>query len=219
MKESRESAEAKKEGRKREMPKDFGAERPEDKDLRLIVRILNKDLNGRLPIARALLGMRGISQRLAHMIASSFEKKTGIGSGERIGKIPEAMDRELEGIIQNPQGHGIPEWALNRQKDPETGHTRHLAESDLQFFLRNDLQRMGKMKSYKGLRHAWGLTVRGQRTKSTHRGKGAVVGVIKKEAKAGAAPQKAATAVQAQGGKAGPGQKGKPAEAKKKWGK
>ena len=46
---------------------------------------------------------------------------------------------------------------------------------------------MSETKSYKGLRHTWGLTVRGQRTKSTHRGKGGVVGVLKKDAIAPAA--------------------------------
>ena len=63
--------------------------------------------------------------------------------------------------------------------------------ADLDFTIRKDVQRMNETKSYKGLRLSWGLTVRGQRTKSTHRGKGPVVGVQKKDAKGGgAAPAK-----------------------------
>ena len=54
---------------------------------------------------------------------------------------------------------------------------------DLEFTTRKDIQRLSEIKSYRGLRHGWGLTVRGQRTRSTHRGKGPVVGVMKKEVK------------------------------------
>ena len=63
--------------------------------------------------------------------------------------------------------------------------------NDLAFCLRNDLSRLAEIKSYKGLRHMWGLTVRGQKTKSRHRRKGGVVGVAKKVAVKGkAAPAK-----------------------------
>ncbi|MFA4907606.1 MAG: 30S ribosomal protein S13 [archaeon] len=191
-------------------------ERPEDRGLRLIVRVINRDLNGRHSLPRALLGVRGMGQRMALMVSKEFEKKTGISASEKLGKIPEANDKDLEEIIMNPQANGIPFWALNRQRDIETGETHHLLESDLQFSLRNDLQRMGKTKSYRGLRHAWGLTVRGQRTKSTHRGKGTVVGVMKKDARGGA-PMKVAPAQgkPAAGGKGGAGKPGKP-EGKKR---
>ncbi|MBI2597713.1 MAG: 30S ribosomal protein S13 [Candidatus Diapherotrites archaeon] len=53
----------------------------------------------------------------------------------------------------------------------------------MEFSKRQDFQRLSEIKTYRGLRHGWGLPVRGQRTKSTHRGKGPVVGVLKKEAK------------------------------------
>ena len=41
---------------------------------------------------------------------------------------------------------------------------------------------MKKIKSYKGMRHAYGLPVRGQRTRGNFR-KGVTVGVMKKAAK------------------------------------
>jgi len=47
--------------------------------------------------------------------------------------------------------------------------------------LREDLNRMKKMKSYKGVRHQLGLPVRGQRTKSSFR-KGTSLGVQRKKA-------------------------------------
>ncbi|MBU0635437.1 30S ribosomal protein S13 [Candidatus Micrarchaeota archaeon] len=153
------------------------------KETRYIVRIMNKDLNGRFSIFRALLGIKGIGQRTAHIIALIFEKETGIPTQTIIGEIPEAQDKILEDIIVHPEKYGIPDWNLNRQKDFESGENHHLVMADLDFALRKDLQRLNEIKSYRGLRHSWGLTVRGQKTKSTHRGKGGVVGVLKKDAK------------------------------------
>jgi small subunit ribosomal protein S18e len=46
--------------------------------------------------------------------------------------------------------------------------------------LRENLERMKKVRKHRGLRHHWGLKVRGQRTKTTGR-RGATMGVIKKK--------------------------------------
>lgn len=152
-------------------------------DIRYIVRIAGKDLNGNLPIYRALTGIKGISHRTAMNIALTFEKKEGIAYDSKLGKIDEEKSKVLEDIALNPTKYNIPTWGLNRQKDLESGKDLHLLMGDLDFSLRKDWQRLGEIKSYRGLRHGWGLTVRGQRTRSTHRGKGGVVGVIKKEVK------------------------------------
>ncbi|MBN1941376.1 MAG: 30S ribosomal protein S13 [Candidatus Diapherotrites archaeon] len=161
-----------------------------EKEIRYIVRIANKDLDGKLPIFIALKGIKGISHRMAKNIAIAFEKENQVPFNSNIGLIPENLDKKLEEIVLHPEKHGIPKWCLNRRKDLETGEDMHMVMSDLDFGLRKDIQRMNETKSYKGLRHSWGLTVRGQRTKSTHRGKGPVVGVTKKDAKAAAAPAK-----------------------------
>jgi small subunit ribosomal protein S13 len=160
----------------------------ENKEFRYIVRIVNKDLNGQHSIQRALHNIKGIGKRMAHIIAAAFEKKTGIPPQTRLGEIPEGKDKELEEIILHPSQHGLPNWSLNRRNDFETGTDSHLVMAELDFSLRKDLQRLNEIKSYRGLRHSWGLPVRGQKTKSTHRGKGGVVGVQKKEATKAAAP-------------------------------
>ncbi len=152
-------------------------------ELRLIVRIANKDVNGKSTIPKALMELRGISHRMGKMIAKEFEKKTGIKWNSKIGELPEDMDKKLEEIVLNPEKFNIPKWTLNQQKEYDTGKDKHLIMADLQFDLRNTLQRLSKIKSYRGLRLGWGLTVRGQKTKSTHRGKGPAVGVQKKDAK------------------------------------
>jgi len=152
-------------------------------ELRLIVRIANKDLNGKSRIPKALMEIKGISHRIAKIIAKMFERETGIKWDSKMGELPEDKDKKLEEIVLNPEKFKIPLWNLNRQKEYETGIDKHLIMADLDFNERNILQRMSKIKSYKGLRRNWGLTVRGQKTKSTHRGKGPAVGVQKKDAK------------------------------------
>lgn len=46
--------------------------------------------------------------------------------------------------------------------------------------LREDLERLKKIRAHRGLRHYWGVRVRGQHTKTTGR-RGRTVGVSKKK--------------------------------------
>jgi len=159
-------------------------------EIRYIVRIAGKDVNGNLPIFMALTGVKGIGMRLARAISYVFEKEQGIAFDTKIGLLNEEQDKKLEEIVTHLEKHGIPAWALNRRKEFETGIDHHIVMNELDFALRKDLQRLNEIKSYRGLRHSWGLTVRGQKTRSTHRGKGGVVGVLKKDVKAAAATAK-----------------------------
>lgn len=167
----------------------------EDKDIRLIVRIANKDLDGLAPIEQALTGIKGIGPNLATAMAKIFEKKYGMKATTKIGKLAEEQDIQLEEIVLGPQKFGIPKYLFNRQKDIETGNDKHIIMSDLDLQNRQDIQFMARIKCYKGVRHSQGLPVRGQRTKSTHRWKGGVIGVQKKQVAqaagvAAAAPEK-----------------------------
>ncbi len=152
-------------------------------DIRYIVRIAGKDLDGKLPIERALQSIKGLGIRAAKNVAIVFEKETGKSKSTRLGKLEEEFDKKLEDIVVNPDKHGLPVWTFNRRNDVETGEDSHIIMADLDFALRKDVQRLNEIKSYRGLRLSWGLPVRGQRTKSTHRGKGKTIGVTKKDAK------------------------------------
>lgn len=156
--------------------------KPSREDIRYIVRVANKDLDGTLDIGRALMGIDGISHRYGKVVANVFEKETGIKPSTLLGEVPEEKVSMIEDIVMNPVNHNVPAWMLNRVNDFETGNPAHLVMADLRFSLRKDLQRLGRIKSYRGLRIARGLPVRGQRTKSTFR-KGGIIGVAKKEAK------------------------------------
>lgn len=162
----------------------------EEQEVRLIVRIAGKDIDGRLTIIMALTKIKGLSHRMARAIACAFEKQYNIPFDTVLGEIPEEMDNKLEEIILKPEKFGIPEWMMNRRKDFETGASLHHVMVDLDFDLRKDLERMKKIKSYRGVRHMYGLPVRGQRTRSSFRKRGATIGVVKKDAKAAAQPAK-----------------------------
>ena len=103
----------------------------------------------------------------------------GFDLDQKIGYLPDDTINKIEDAIRDPKKVNVPDWMLNRRNDYETGKTEHLIESDLIMRLRDDLNRMKKIRSYKGRRHEVGLPVRGQRTKATFR-KGSSVGVSRR---------------------------------------
>ena len=95
----------------------------------------------------------------------------------KTGELPDTEIKKLETVFHNPEQAGIPKWLYNRRKDYETGEDKHIFSSDLDFTKQNDIKRLQRIKSYRGLRIQWRLPVRGQRTKSNFRknkGKGTV---------------------------------------------
>merc|ERR1711892_597173 len=73
-----------------------------------------------------------------------------------------------------------PDWFLNRQKDWKDGTFGQSISNGLDTKLREDLERLKKIRAHRGLRHHWLLRVRGQHTKTTGR-RGRTVGVSKKK--------------------------------------
>jgi small subunit ribosomal protein S18e len=69
---------------------------------------------------------------------------------------------------------------LNRKKDPKDGTFSHQVANNWDTKMREDLEKMKKIKLHKGLRHYFGLRVRGQHTCSTGR-RGKTIGVTKKK--------------------------------------
>merc|ERR1711920_656317 len=85
------------------------------------------------------------------------------------------MGEDVEKIItimQNPRQYKIPDWFLNRQRDHKDGKTNQVMANILDNKIREDLERLKKIRAHRGLRHYWGLRTRGQHTKTTgHKGK------------------------------------------------
>ncbi|MBU4308527.1 MAG: 30S ribosomal protein S13 [Nanoarchaeota archaeon] len=87
--------------------------------------------------------------------------------------------------MKNPK---LPEFLFNRLKDFETGENKYLVGSDLELKKEFDIKRLKKIKSYRGIRHAAGLPLRGQRTRSNFRKNRKKAGGIKKKNKAPSPP-------------------------------
>ena len=74
-------------------------------------------------------------------------------------------------IVSNPRQFRIPDWFLNRKKDFKDGKFTQLVSNQLDTKLRDDIERLKKISNHRGLRHYWGIRVRGQHTKTTGRGR------------------------------------------------
>ncbi len=166
-----------------EKQKDFRQE----KDYRHIIRVANVDLAGEDHIRIALTNIKGVGINLADALCIVAK----IQKNKRAGNLNEEEIRNLNNVIQNPAKFGIPTWMLNRRKDFDSNENMHLLTGTLTFVHDNDLKRLKRIKTLRGIRHQKGLPVRGQRTKSHFRkNKGKVVGVSKKKATPGAAGEK-----------------------------
>ena len=149
----------------------------EKKDFKHLVRIANTDLDGNKIIGYALRNIKGIGFQFASMVCSL----AGINKVKKVGNLSDDEIKKLDEIITDPGKAGAPIWMFNRRKDYEDNSDKHLLSVDLTFTKDNDLKRLKKIKCYRGMRHAFGLPVRGQRTKSNFRkSKGKVTGVKRK---------------------------------------
>lgn len=139
-----------------------------------IVRILSKDIEGKMKIYPGLTKIKGVSWTLANAVCTVLK----IDKNRKIGSLTEEEIKKISEFVKNPK---FPPHLYNRRKDFETGENKHLTGGDLELRTDFDIKRLKKIKSYRGYRHMSGLPLRGQRTKShfrKNRSKG--VGIKKK---------------------------------------
>jgi len=146
-----------------------------DSDFKYIIRIANSDVSGEERLANALTSIKGIGPRISNAVI----QKLGLNPNELAGKLDDKNIESIENAIISLNEH-VPNWLLNRQNDYDTGENVHTVSVDLKMTHDEDLNRMKKVKSYKGIRHASGHKVRGQRTYSNGR-KGLALGVSRKK--------------------------------------
>ncbi len=139
-----------------------------------IIRILGNDILGDKKILLGLTQIRGVGYNFANAILDSLK----IDPNTSIGYLSDSQVQSIEQILNDPLSANFPTWFFNRRKDMETGNDRHLITSDIEFTVRNDVERERLTASWKGYRHMFGLKVRGQRTRTSGR-KGGAVGVAK----------------------------------------
>uniref|UniRef100_A0A0N5ARB7 Small ribosomal subunit protein uS13 n=1 Tax=Syphacia muris TaxID=451379 RepID=A0A0N5ARB7_9BILA len=141
-----------------------------------IHRVLNTNIDGNRKVPFALTAIKGVGRRFAFVVC----RKANIDVNKRAGELTEENMNRLTEVMQKPGEFKIPNWFLNRQKDIKEGKYMQLLSTPLDSKLREDLERLKKIRLHRGLRHYWGLRVRGQHTKTTGR-KGRTVGVSKKK--------------------------------------
>ena len=127
-----------------------------------IIRILSEDIEGRMTLYSGLAKIKGISWSFSNAIC----KKLKMDKRKKIGSLKDEEIKVIIDFIKNPD---VPEHVLNRRKDFDTGENKHLTGTDLDLRKEFDIKRLKKIKSYRGIRHAAGLPLRGQRTRSNFR--------------------------------------------------
>jgi small subunit ribosomal protein S13 len=150
-------------------------------EFRHILRIVDADVDGTLKVPYAVSKVKGVSLSLANAIL----KKAGINAEKRAGFLSDGEIEKIEEMVKEPSKYGMPSWLLNRRKDLATGKDTHVISSELVLRTKLDIDEAKDLKSWRGYRHAYGLKVRGQRTKTTGRS-GKALGVKKKQLAAAA---------------------------------
>ena len=139
-----------------------------------IVRILSRDIEGKMKIYPGLTKIKGVSWALANAVC----KVLNLDKDRKIGSLTEEEIKKISEFIKDSK---LPSHLHNRRSDFETGENKHLTGGDLELRTDFDIKRLKKIKSYRGYRHMSGLPSRGQRTRSNfrkNRNKG--VGIKKK---------------------------------------
>nr|3JBN_S Chain S, 40S ribosomal protein uS13 [Plasmodium falciparum 3D7]3JBO_S Chain S, 40S ribosomal protein uS13 [Plasmodium falciparum 3D7]3JBP_S Chain S, 40S ribosomal protein uS13 [Plasmodium falciparum 3D7] len=126
-----------------------------------ILRILNTNVDGKEKVIIALTAIKGIGKRMATVIC----KQANVDPTKRAGELTTEEIDNIVHIMSTPTQFKIPDWFLNRRKDLKEGKNIHVIANQLDSYLREDLERMKKIRLHRGLRHHWGLRVRGQHTK------------------------------------------------------
>ena len=140
--------------------------------------MVGTSVEGHRRLAFGLSQIKGVGRRLAQAIV----RLSGFDPNMRVGLLTEEQIEKLETMIKDPVKYGVPTWMVNRQKDLRTGEYRHISGTDLDLIRKLDVDRMKRTRSWKGIRHMYGLKVRGQRTRTTGR-HGLVVGFYRAKQK------------------------------------
>jgi len=138
-----------------------------------MIRLFQTDIDGEKNVMVSLTKIKGVSWSFANALCYKLK----LDKQRKVGTLSEEEIKKIEEFIKNPE---LPSFLLNRRKDFDTGKDIHLNTTDLELRKDFDIKRLKKIRSYRGLRHALGQPVRGQRTKSHFRSKGKSVGVVHK---------------------------------------
>ena len=139
----------------------------------ILVRIMDNDIPGSKGVYPGLTRIKGVSWSIAHATCVLLT----IPPRKKIAELTKEDIVKIEQFLRNLP---VANFLKNRRSDRETGETKHYIGSDLEIKKEFDIKRLKEIRSYKGIRHAAKLPVRGQRTRSHFRAKGRAMGIKKK---------------------------------------
>jgi len=130
-----------------------------------IIRIVQTDIPGNKKILTGLTYIKGVSWAISNAICEILK----IDPNKKVSDLTGADLKNITDFLSDPK---LPSFLLNRRNDFETGKEGHLITTGLDMKKEFDIRRLKKIRSYRGLRHAFGHPTRGQRTRSNFRAKG-----------------------------------------------
>ena len=92
-----------------------------------IHRILNTNIDGKRTIPFALDRIKGVGRRFGFLICKILR----INPKLRAGELTEIQGDAIANLIDDPEGHGVPRWFLNRQRDYKEGKNLQMASNVL----------------------------------------------------------------------------------------
>ena len=92
----------------------------------------------------------GLSVRFRARLPTLLLRPTLLRSA---GELTQEEVERLVTIIQNPRQFKVPDWMLNRKKDVKDGKFSQVVSNTLDMKLREDLERLKKIRAHRGLRH------------------------------------------------------------------
>lgn len=136
----------------------------------ILVRVLGYDMPGSKNILTGLTRIKGVSWAIAKLVCT----RLNFPLSKKVSELSKEEIKKIESFFEKPD---MPEFLKNRRKDIDTGESMHIYGHNLSIKTEFDIKRLKKMRCYKGIRHSFGLPVRGQKTRSHFRTRGKSVGV------------------------------------------
>jgi small subunit ribosomal protein S18e len=119
----------------------------------------------------ALCAIPGMGRRISNVVC----KKAEVDMDKRAGDMTADEIERIVSIVSDPKKFKVPGWMVNRRRDRVDGKNSHLTSNQIATKLREDIEALKKIRAHRGLRHYWGLKVRGQHTGTTGRGRAAAM--------------------------------------------
>jgi small subunit ribosomal protein S13 len=145
-----------------------------DEDFKYIIRIADTDIDGNKTVVMGLAQIKGIGRHMSVLIVD----QAGIDRHIKVGDLTDAQIDKINEVLAQINDLA-PGWMVNHRRDLHTGKDIHLISAEVDSHLRDDINLLKMIRSYRGIRHELGLPARGQRTRANGR-TGLSIGVSRK---------------------------------------